>query len=112
MKASKTQKHLKEIPYPPKKAFKKKRKYYTSKNKCPNFTKLFRMPKINNSNLSNKKQKELKIKLGQLREEIPKASLSVNADLSNEFKPVIFETDQRKISPSMRLFWEEQQKYL
>ena len=58
MKASKTQKHLKEIPYPPKKAFKDKIKYYTSKDKCPNFTNFFRMPKINNSNLSNE-NKEL-----------------------------------------------------
>ena len=64
MKASKTQKHLKEIPYPQKKAFKNKIKYYTSKDKCPSFTNCSRMPKINNSNLSNKKQKELKIKLG------------------------------------------------
>ena len=57
MKASKTQKHLKEIPYPQKKAFKNKIKYYTSKDKCPNFTNL-RMPIINNSNLSNEKQKK------------------------------------------------------
>ena len=58
MKASKTQKHLKEMPYPPKKAFKKKRKQYcTSKDKCLNFTNPFRTPKINNSNLSNEKQK-------------------------------------------------------
>ena len=70
------------------------------------------MPKINNSNLSNEKQKELKVKLGQLQEEISKASLSVSADLSNDFKSIILETDQRKISPFMRLFWEEQQKYL
>ena len=48
-----------------KKAFKKKRKkYYISKDKCPNFTNFFRKPKINNSNLSNEKQKELKVKLG------------------------------------------------
>ena len=59
-----------------KKAFKKKRKsYYTSKDKCPNFTNFFRRPKINNSNLSNEKQK--KTKLGQLQEEISKASLPV-----------------------------------
>ena len=70
------------------------------------------MPKINNSNLSNEKQKELKMKLGQLQEEISKASLPVSADLSNDFKSIILETDQRKISPFMRLFWEEQQKYL
>ena len=70
------------------------------------------MPKINNSNLSNQKQKELKMKLRHLQEEISKASLPVSADLSNDFKSVILETDQRKISPFMRLFWEEQQKYL
>ena len=41
-----------------KKAFKKERKkYYTSKDKCPNFTNFFRTPKSNNSNLSNGKQK-------------------------------------------------------
>ena len=59
MKAVKTPKRLKEVSYPPqKKAFKKKKKkYYTSKDKCPNFTNFFRTPKINNSNLSNEKQK-------------------------------------------------------
>ena len=31
--------------------------YYTSKDKCPNFKNFFRTPKINNSNLSNKKQR-------------------------------------------------------
>ena len=68
---------------------------------------------INNSNVSNKKQKELKMKkLGQLQEEISKASLPVSVDLGNDLKSIIFETDQRKISPFMRLFWEEQQKYL
>ena len=70
------------------------------------------MPKINNSNLPDEKQKELKMKLGHFQEEISKASLPVCADLSNEFKSIIFETDQRQISPFMRLFWEEQQKYL
>ena len=70
------------------------------------------MPKINNSNLLNQKQKELKMKLGQLQEEISKASFPVSADLSNDFKSVIFKTDQIKISPFMRIFQEEQQKYL
>ena len=58
------------------------------------------MPKINNSNLSNEKQKELKMKLEQLQEEISKASLPVSADLSNEFASIILETYQRKIYPS------------
>ena len=34
------------------------------------------------------------------------------ADLSNEFKSVILETDQRKMLPFMRLLWEKQRKYL
>ena len=58
------------------------------------------MPKINNSNLSKEKQKGLKMKFGQLEEEISKASLPVSADLSNDFKSIILETDQRKIYPS------------
>ena len=96
-----------------KKAFKKKITYYTSKYRYPSFTNFFRMSIINNSNVSNKKQKELKMKkLGQLQEEISKASLPVSVDLGNDLKSIIFETDQRKISPFMRLFWEEQQKYL
>ena len=37
------------------------------------------------------------MKLGQLQEEISKVSLPVSADLSNDFKPVILESDQRKI---------------
>ena len=85
--------------------------YYNSKDKCLNFTNFFRVPKINNSYLSNGKQKELKMKLVQLQKEILKVSLPVSADLSNDFKS-IFETDQRKISPFMRLFSEDHQKYL
>ena len=89
---------------------KKTKLYYNSKDKCLNFTNFFRMPKINNSYLSNGKQKELKMKLVQLQQGILKASLRVSADLSNDFKS-IFETDQRKISPFMRLFSEDHQKY-
>ena len=54
--------------------------------------------------------KEFKMKLGPLQEEISQASLPDSVDLSNDFKSIILETDQRKISPFMRLFWEEQQK--
>ena len=57
-------------------------------------------------------KKELKMKLGELHEEISKASLPVSTDLSNDFKSIILETDQRKLSPFMTLFWEEQQKCL
>ena len=51
------------------------------------------MPKINNLNLSNEKQKELEMKLGQFQEEISKASLPISADLSNDFKLISFEND-------------------
>ena len=43
---------------------------------------------------------ELKMKRGQLQEEISKASRPVSADLCNYFKLIILETDQRKIYPS------------
>ena len=50
------------------------------------------------------RDKELKMNFGQLQGEISIASLPANADLSNDFKSIILETDQRKISPFMRLF--------
>ena len=48
----------------------------------------------------------------QLQKKMSKASLPISANLINDFESIILETDQRKISPFMRLFWEEQQKYL
>ena len=56
------------------------------------------------------REKELKMKFGQLQEKILKASLPVSADLSNDFELIILETHQRKTSPFMRLFWEGQKK--
>ena len=43
------------------------------------------------------KNKELKMKLGQLQEEVSTASLPVSADLSNDFKSIVLETNQRII---------------
>ena len=40
------------------------------------------------------KTKNLIMKLGQLQEEITKASLPVSADLSNDFTSIILKTDQ------------------
>ena len=57
-------------------------------------------------------KKELKTKFGQFPEETSKASLPVIAVLSNDFKSIILETDQKKLPPFMMLFWEEQQKCL
>ena len=79
---------------PKKKAFKKKRKYYyTSQDKCPDFINFFRRPKINHYQMRNK---ELKMKLGELQDEI----MPVSADLCNNFKSIILENNQRKIYPS------------
>ena len=44
------------------------------------------------------RSKELKMKLRQLQEEISKATLPVSANLNNDFKSIILETDQRKNS--------------
>ena len=52
------------------------------------------------------------MKFGKPQEGISKAPLAASADLSNEFKSIIFGTDQRKVSSFMWLIWEEQQKYL
>ena len=46
------------------------------------------------------RNKELKTKLGQLQEEISKASLPVSAGLCNNYKSIILETNQRKLYPS------------
>ena len=46
------------------------------------------------------RKKDLKMKLGQLKEEISKASLPVSGDLCNNYKSIILKTDQRKIYPS------------
>ena len=67
MKAAKTWKDLKEMPYlPQKKLLKEKKKTLNQQRKMPQFH-----------------------KLGQLQEEISKAFLPVNADLSNGFKSII-----------------------
>ena len=50
------------------------------------------------------KNKELKMKLWQLQEEISKVSLPVSDDLSNDFESIFLETDQRKNSNSWGYF--------
>ena len=71
MNASKTQKHLKEISYPPDKSFKNNNNNITPAKANAPITNFFRMPKINTSNLS-----KLKMKLEQLQDEISKVSFS------------------------------------
>ena len=90
-----------EMPYPPqKKLLKRKRNSITpAKTNAP-------ISQTSSEGLKliiqtdQMRNKELKMKLGQLQEEISKASLPVSADLCNNYKSIILETDQRKIYPS------------
>ena len=101
MKAAKTPKNLKEMPYPPqKKLLKRKENSITpAKTNTP-------ISETSSESLKliiqtyQMKTKDLIVKLGQLQEEITKTSLPVDADLSKNFASVILETDQRKIYPS------------
>ena len=59
MKAAETALNLKEIPYRPQKKFlkRKEKNIAPAKANAPTFTNFFRMPKSNNSDLSNGKQR-------------------------------------------------------
>ena len=101
MKAAKTSKNLKEMPYPPqKKLLKRKGNSITpAKTNAPISQTSSERLKLTIQSYQMR-NKELKMKLGQLQEEISKASFPVSADLSNDFTSSILETDQRKIYPS------------
>ena len=89
------------MPYPPqKKLLKRKGNSITpAKANAPiSQTSSERLKLANQTN--QMKNKGLKLKLGQLQEEISKASLPVSTDLSNDFKSFILETDERRIFPS------------
>ena len=84
MKAAKTSKNLKEMPYPPQKQrLKRKGNITQAKTNAP----------ISQTSESLKliiqtyqiRNKELKMKLGQLQKEKSKASLPVSADLCNNY---------------------------
>ena len=100
MKAAKTPKNLKEMPYPPqKKLLKRKGNSITpAKTNAPILQTSSECLKLTIQTYQMR-NKELKMKLGQLQEEISEASLLVSADLSNYFKSINLETDQRKIYP-------------
>ena len=88
MKAAKTSKNLKEMQYPLQKKLLKRKGNSITQAKT-------------NAPISQTSSEGLKLiiqmKLGQLQDEISKASLPVSADLCNNFKSIILETDQRKI---------------
>ena len=87
MKAAKTSKNLKEMQYPPQKKLLERKGNSITEAKT-------------NAPISQTSSEGLKLiiqmNLGQLQEEISKASLSVTVDLCNKFKLIILETDQRK----------------
>ena len=113
MKAAKTSKNLKEMPYSPQKKLleRKENNIAPAKTNAPISQTSSECLKLTIQTYWMR-NKEIKRKLGQLQEEISKACFPVSADLSIDFKSIILETDQRKISPFMSLFWEEQPKYL
>ena len=88
MKAAKTSKNVKEMQHPPQKKLLKRKRNSITQAKT-------------NAPISQTSSEGLKLiiqmKLGQLQDEISKASLPVSADLCNNFKSIILETDQRKI---------------
>ena len=105
MKPAKTLKNLKEMPYPPppprpkKKLLKRKGNSIAQAKTNAPISQTSECLKLTIQTYQMK-TKNLIMKLGQLQEEITKASLPVSADLSNDFTSIILETDQRKIYPS------------
>ena len=101
MKAAKTPKNSKEMPYPPQKKLIKRKGNSTTpaKTNAP-------ISQTSSENLKltiqtyQMRNKELKNEAWTTSRGISKASLPVSADLSNDFKSIILETDQRKIYPS------------
>ena len=54
----------------------------------------------------------LKHEIEKLQAEICKSSMKVSSELNDDFISIISNTDSTKMPPFMKLFWEEQQKYL
>ena len=58
------------------------------------------------------KNKELKVKVMELQQELSKSSLKVSQNLGKYLTSIMADADQRDIPPFMKFFWEEQQKYI
>uniref|UniRef100_A0A7M5UX08 THAP-type domain-containing protein n=1 Tax=Clytia hemisphaerica TaxID=252671 RepID=A0A7M5UX08_9CNID len=56
--------------------------------------------------------KDLTNQISYLQNELDRKSVIVNKELHQDLKSIFDQTDQRRISPFMKLFWEEQMKYL
>ena len=64
---------------------------------------------LQNYRLENK---QLKDELVKMRDEIQSKSMSVDSNLSDDLIKIMSGTDQKEVPPFMKLFWEEQKKYL
>ncbi|XP_065654860.1 uncharacterized protein LOC136081473 [Hydra vulgaris] len=64
---------------------------------------------IQNYRIENK---DLKEKIIDLQNSISKSAMTISSSLSDDLISIMSNADQNKISPFMKLFWEEQQKYL
>ena len=56
--------------------------------------------------------KSLKENIVEVQEEISLLSVPVSTELSDDMVTIISNADHSKISPFMKFFWEEQQKFL
>ena len=56
--------------------------------------------------------KTLKNEVTQLQGEIDKSAMVVESELGEDLRTIISNTDQNKLSPFMKFFWQEQQKYV
>ena len=58
------------------------------------------------------KNKELEENLAKMRLEIEKSGQRINETLENDLISLYSKEDSHSIPPFMKLFWDEQQKYL
>ena len=56
--------------------------------------------------------KSLKSKIDELQLKLERSSMKVSAELSEDLVSIFSKTHQCTMSPFMKFFWEEQQKYL
>ena len=56
--------------------------------------------------------KQLKDELDKMKEEISQKSLLIDNDLGDDFIKIMSNAQKKSIPPFMKMFWEEQQKYL
>ena len=59
-----------------------------------------------------KENKSLKKEITELRVAIEKSAIPISENLHNDLKDIFHHCDHRNITPFMKLFWEEQMKYV